>query len=265
MSQTTDFDQTQAFDVGSVIAESFSILLRKLPQVILLGFIPSIIGLIFSVFLIGPEMTFGGTADLTDLQSINWSLYSLSMFLQMVIYGITVALFVQMAYDAKLGRPMNLGAYFKTAVRNIVPLMILTIVVSFVAAIAMLFIILPGLWVYAVWSVVVPAIVIERAGFGALGRSAQLTKGYRWPIIGLIVTLGICVFLISIGVMFVIGLLTALTGGVQGFGVIIAIVLQGLASAAVYGVLYIAVALIYARLREIKEGISVDQLVTVFE
>lgn len=265
MTYNADINQTQAFGVGAVISESFAILLKKLPQIALVGFVPAVIGLIVSVMLIGPEMTFGGEMDPTGLQNVNWFNFGLSMIIQMVIYGLTVALLVQLAYDAKLGRPMSFGRYFNTAIRDIVPLIVLILIVSIVATFAMILLLLPGLWVYAVWSVVIPAIVIERSGFGALRRSAELTKGYRWPIVGTLIVLGLCAIVIGIGVSFLVAMVSNFTGGEDGAGVVIAVVIQALASAAIYGVIYIAIALIYARLREIKEGVNVDQLVSVFE
>lgn len=46
---------------------------------------------------------------------------------------------------------------------------------------------IPGLILMCLWSLVVPACVLERLGpLSSLSRSARLTKGYRWPVFGLI-------------------------------------------------------------------------------
>ena len=42
------------------------------------------------------------------------------------------------------------------------------------------------------WIMAVPAQVVEQPGvFGAIGRSADLTRGHRWPIFGLMIIFAI--------------------------------------------------------------------------
>jgi len=48
-------------------------------------------------------------------------------------------------------------------------------------------------------------------------------------------------------------------------GLAIGVIVSSLISVITYGLLSIAISLIYARLREIKEGVGVDQLASVFE
>jgi hypothetical protein len=46
-----------------------------------------------------------------------------------------------------------------------------------------------------IWAVIVPVIVLERAGvFESFGRSQQLVKGSGWPVLGVLV----CLFIIQI-------------------------------------------------------------------
>ncbi|MGE0551014.1 MAG: hypothetical protein AB7O24_19275 [Kofleriaceae bacterium] len=71
-----------------------------------------------------------------------------------------------------------------------------TIAVSIVAAIGqvlgLLALLIPGLILMCMWYVAVPASVVERPGIlGALGRSRELTRGYRWPIFGIIIVVGL--------------------------------------------------------------------------
>eukprot|EP00903_Cladosiphon_okamuranus_P022917 g21109.t1 len=106
-----------------------------------------------------------------------------------------------------------------------------------------------------------PAGVIERAGFGGLGRSKYLTKEYRWPILGALVLAIICATIINIVALFVVGLVAS----AGSIGMVIGIVLFAAISTVGAGFLSILVALIYARLREIKEGVSVDQIASVFD
>jgi hypothetical protein len=89
-----------------------------------------------------------------------------------------------------------------------------------------------------VFSVVIPAIIIGGAGWGALGRSIELTQGHRWSIVGGI----LLVIITSIGVGLVIGIF----GGIVGMPVIADAISGafGFALSAIYATV------VYARLTE---------------
>src|SRR3546814_8940361 len=84
------------------------------------------------------------------------------------------ALSVRATYDAKLGRRFDLGRYLSAGLRPIVPLLVCWLVVMLMSALASALFLLPGLWLLAVFAVVVPASVVEGAGFGGPGRSIGL-------------------------------------------------------------------------------------------
>ncbi|MHA7775939.1 hypothetical protein [Roseibium sp. M-1] len=246
--------------VGSIIGESFSILFGKFLQVIIIGFVPTLIGFLISGALNGFNVALGmEPQDFSGPGAVVATI--LSFLINMVVYAVTTALLVQLAYDAKLSRPVQIGRYVGPAISAIVPLAIVTIIVTILVAIGFALLIVPGLWIYAVFAVIAPVIVIERAGFGAMGRSASLTKEYRWPIVGAIILAIILAMIINIVALFVVGLVA--TAGT--FGLVIGVILFAAISTLGAGYISILVALIYARLREVKEGVSVDQISSVFE
>lgn len=61
--------------------------------------------------------------------------------------------------------------------------------------------IIPGLLLQIMWIAAVPVCVAERPGFAALGRSAALTEGRRWPIFGLMIiyTVGAVAIALAVG------------------------------------------------------------------
>jgi hypothetical protein len=243
--------------VGSIIGESFSILFGKIIYVILIAFVPTMIGLLASGLVIGFGAAVGaGEPEISDGFGVGMVLV---FIVNMVAYAITTALLIQLAYDAKLGRTIQVGRYLGPAISTLVPLVILSIVVAILFSIAAVFFIVPGLWVYAVFSVVTPAIVIERAGFGAMGRSASLTKEYRWPIVGTFLVFAVCLIIINLIAQLLVGVIGAVGG------IVVALILSALISAIGSGLGSIFISLIYARLREIKEGVSVDQIAAVFD
>lgn len=176
--------------------------------------------------------------------------YLLSTFVGFLV----TAVMCLAALDAIIGTRHTLGEYVGRATRHLLPIAVLGTVVSIAAGFAMLFFIVPGLYVLAQFFVWVPVLVFEEAGLGALGRAQALTKGYRWPLVGAIVIL----LLLVIGISLVLAPLLAVAAATPGN------LLFALASAA-FEALYFALigiytALVYVRLREIKEGLGPRQL-----
>lgn len=258
----TDISTAQprpALGISTIIGESFSILFGKFLQVFIVAYGPTLVGIILSGALIG----FGaaaGTADPDFAAPGSIVAVLLTILISIVVYGVTTALLVQLAYDAKLGRPIILGKYLGPALSAVLPITILGIVVGILFMIGLTLFIVPGLWIYAVFSVLAPVIVIERAGFGGLGRSAALTKEYRWPIVGALVLLILISIAINVIAGFVINMLSLIIGSI-----VLDVILSAALSTIGAALGSIMVALIYARLREIKEGISVDQIAAVFD
>lgn len=246
---------------GGIIGESFSIFFSKFGKVLALAFLPTLAGLVISGMLSGwgtalgledPDFTSGGSV----------AGFIMGIVISMGFYGLTIALLVLLAYDAKQGRSRPLGEYFAPALRSIVPIVVLAFVVGILAAIGFVALVIPGIWIYAVFAVVYPAVAIEGVGFGGMKRSAALTKGYRWPIAGVIIVIGICSFVLN----FAAGFGGAMLFGIMGDGMIaVSLIVNSLIYAITYGLSGISIALIYARLREIKEGVSVSDLAAVFD
>ena len=250
--------------VGTIVGETFSIFFKKIHLVLLLGFIPALIEVIVNNYAVGQSLDDIGTAGFD-----NTAFYSgviVSALITLLAYAVTTAVIIQFAYDAKLGRAARIGSYFSAAVVNLPAIAVLSIVTTILYFIGLVFLVVPGIWIYAVFSVIVPAIVIDRAGFGAMGRSATLTKNYRWPIIGALILMGLCIVLVVMVVTFVFAAAFGFSGiadptaslGPWAF-------FEAALNAIAYGWLSITIALIFARLKEIKEGVSVSDLVDVFK
>ncbi len=252
----------ESLGVGAIISESFSIFFKRFVQIVSLGFIVSFVSIVISGLFVGFDFVAGGaTAEPADLSAFNAVGMIIMMLVNFLAYAILIGAMVLLAYDAKLGRSARTGTYIRAAFANAVPIFLLTILFTILSTIGFFLLVVPGLWVYAVFSVFVPAIVIEGAGFKALGRSRSLTKEYRWPIIGLLFVIGLIMIVLMAGV----GILVALPIGFIAGNTIASLILQALASGVSYGLAAIPVALIYARLREIKDGVSVDSMADVFK
>ncbi|MBT8494147.1 MAG: hypothetical protein KJO07_13915 [Deltaproteobacteria bacterium] len=117
---------------------------------------------------------------------------------------------------------------------------------------------IPMLIVMMMFYVAVPVSVVERPGvMMSLKRSQELTEGHRWGIFG--------IFLVTVmlGVVILMLLVNAANSGSISFTVYLVAVLVVMISAAL---LYsVGVAVTYHDLRLEKDGVSVDELASVFE
>lgn len=154
------------------------------------------------------------------------------------------------------GQRVDVVACLKRALVMFFPLIGLSILIALGVAAAAILLLIPGLILYVMWFVAVPALVEERRGvIAAFGRSRQLTAGARWQIFGLVVAF----FLLS-------GMLS-LSPALLGF-----LSLGSLASSIVQAVLTTLTSLIastgiaatYVELRTVKEGANVDALAAIF-
>jgi hypothetical protein len=131
----------------------------------------------------------------------------------------------------------------------------------------LLALLIPGLILYVVWWVAIPIAVIERPGtIASLRRSAALTKGYRWQVVGLI--LGF--LLIAVAVLVVVAVIGAVASEmIAGYGPgpveRARTLVLWFAIAAMVAVQATLVAVTYYHLRVAKEGVDIDDIAAVFD
>ena len=250
--------------VGGIISESFSILFGNFVKVAILGFLGAFLGFIVNALFLGLDAA-NGNIDPTTTLSPNALVIGMiaSVLINMVMYGLITALLIQLAYDAKLGRSNSIGAYLTAAMPAVLPIAVLTIIISILSSIGAIALIIGALWVLAVFYATAPVAVIEKGGFKSMGRSAELTKEYRWPIVGLLVVVYLLMAVLQFIGGFAVGALLLANSG------IVVQIMSGIGISLITGLAYafagIAAALVYARLREIKEGVDVDQIAAVFD
>ena len=275
--------------VGQIMSDCFGLVFGNFKVMMVLAGVPSAVGVAVNLAIMGTESQNIAQA-FTDPVAFNaanatdtWVTIGLAIF-GLLIWAFVAAAVTQAAYDAKSGQEPQIGQAFSVATAKILPVSFMTILAVIGAYVAMVVValvlgfplglvaggvggiiasigaLIVALLIAARWSAILPAIVVEDAGFGAFGRSARLTEGYRWPLVGLLVLFFIVTILISavnVGINYV---------GYQGgaIGSYFAIAAGCLVGAFFYALAGALVALIYARLCEIKEGTSINALADVF-
>lgn len=257
---STDAAATKpAFGVGERIGETFSVLRQRFWTFVLLSAIPGILVQLASLAAglgledpLNPNIASVGQAT----PSLGVIIF-VSGVLPILLYSVMTGMMVLAAYDTKSGRPVRFNAYLQAAARRLPALVIVTLIASIGIGVGSILFLVPGLWLAGVWAVCIPAIMIESMGIGSLARSGQLTKEYRWPVIGFIVVTYIIIGVIT----FLVAMIAALLP-IPALAVAIVI---GLINGVTTALISIAIAVAYARLRDIKEGVGYADLANIFD
>jgi hypothetical protein len=244
----------QKLGVGEILGDAFSIMFGNFFKVLLLSLVPMIVFIGFAAVIFIP-MVLNGTEP--DGALFIAAIVAIVLVFLIATY-FTSALTVRLAYDAKTGQPLRLGSYFASTFAVLGPLLVCTLITGIAILIGFALFIVPGLYLMAMWVCVTPAIVLEGAGLGSISRSADLTRGYRWACVGALLLMFLCLFGFGIAMNIIEAILTAIAGDIVAG--LVSLLLNGVtvAFSGIFG------ALVYARLREIKEGTSVEQLAEVF-
>lgn len=156
------------------------------------------------------------------------------------------------ALDVALGKRHSMGEYVSQTLRHIGPLILLGLLLSVATTLGVAALIVPGLYIAGRFLPWTPAVVFENAGWSGLGRAQELTEGYRWPLAGAVLAMGI---LCALGFAALLPVVALAQGSFA-----IAILVDATFSTLVYllGAAFVAAA--YLRLREIREGVGLAEV-----
>src|SRR5690348_8346723 len=162
--------------------------------------IGSVIGSAGSIF-IGHFVSFVGTALLVMLPSLLFRLaLPLSPFQLLIDLILGQVAFVTLIYgtvQALRGRKVAIGECLSQGFKRLGVALGVAILTWIGYFLGFLLLVVPGIILLLVWSVAVPAAVVERTGVSAsFGRSRALTRDRRWRIFGTFFVAGLLASLI---------------------------------------------------------------------
>lgn len=166
---------------------------------------------------------------------------------------------------AVLGRPVTLRESLAELRPRLLPLLGLTVLVTLIVAVASVFLIIPGIWLWALLSLAAPALILERGRVGeSMKRSWRLVSGTWWRVFGILLLTAIAATIISmvIEIPFGVGLgVTSSTADIanQSFGSQLLSTLGGIVAQTIVGPFTAAAtALLYIDQRMRKEGMDIQ-------
>ena len=237
------------FRVGSVISRSASVLSRHF-----LAF------LIVTLIAYSPILLEAGTqsSEPTDLAQalsmLAWAVLGLVLLIVVGTLGQTVIMHA--ALQDMRRRQVRLTESLNVGLRRLLPIIGLAFVAGLLVLLGLILLIIPGLVLYTMWFVGVPACLVERLGpWTSLRRSRELTKGHRWKLFGLALLL----IIPSLGSLAIEFGLAAVAGPIVGL--VGKLIWTGIWAA--FAAVLVAVA--YHDLRVVKEGIDIEQIAAVFD
>jgi hypothetical protein len=261
----TDGDD-RSVSIGRIFSRAFGTLganpVATLGIAFLFGAVPSFL-LIYLVASAGEQaVEYLGTAA-----TIAVALFSAvtAILLSMITQGALVR--ATTAYSE--GRKASLGESAMAGLSVALPLFLLGLLSALAVALGAVFLIVPGVILYVMWSVAAPALVEERLGpIEAFGRSRYLTRGARWKIFALILVIFV-IYLLFSGAVEVLGAMiyggnAALSAGFESgipLGYLATTVISGTISSAVWGVILTS---LYVELRDWKDGPRTEALADIF-
>ena len=245
-----------ALGVGALIGDTVRMFFSRIVTFVVLSLLPTAITVGVQVLILGVGAVVSpGRPGFGAVSGVGLVLVSLTPYLALAVFGAAVAV---AAHDTKTGGSGSILGYVRAGLTQVIPLALCNLIAAILIVVGTSLGMLPGLWVFAVFAVVAPAIAIERCGFGGLRRSMDLTREYRWPIMGGAILLFLAM---SLFVVLMFGVLTPVTTAISP---ILSVVVIVLVSAFSFSALFIWIGLLYARLRTIKDGTPTENLEEVF-
>lgn len=264
------------FGLGTALARGFGVFFSNLPSLVVLALVCFLPLLVYLAVMGNPVEQ---AADLADLER-KALLFTIAVVLgSLLTQQILTAAVTYSVVESSAGRRAPIGRALLVGLRRAPPALGIAVLALVCVSLAMLpgillAVVVPFLGVilavvgalvaYCALFVAVPASVIERNGFGALGRSVALTRGFRWQIL--------VVFLVSALIAGVINVIpdVAVLGQANAtyvapddwslyLGMTVGAQAIGSALSAVFA------AVVYVGLRNTRDGVPVDDLAKVFE
>ena len=257
---------SRSFDLGRVLSTGFGTLFKNaVPFLAVSLVLAGLPGFFFEYWMRGAVDLFQGEPDLDFVLSWQfWGPILASILATFVASAVLQGTLIGATVRHLSGRPAHIGQSIAGALARIVPIILLSILVGLAIMFGLLLLIVPGIILYLMFIVSVPAMMAEGRGVtDSMSRSADLTKGFK----GMIFLLAVVLLMLGGGVSAVCSAIFGRIAEVSGdlamdritlsLGTLVNQTVVTAISAVVVGALYV-------ELRTVKEGASTEAMAEVF-
>ena len=253
--EMSDLAPSGKLENGRVIRETFAVLRRNLKTFALLA-----------VILVGAPALLLGVLQLAYLKpgvTLSWQTGLMTVVVGLSGLILQGGIMYGTVCDLN-GRPVRVADGLSVGLRSFLPMLAIGLMLYIAVVLGMMLLVVPGVMIALAWAVSIPAYVAERTSMtGSFGRSAELTRGNRWRILGLGLLYVVAVIIIEAltGVIANIGQVAS--GG--GVSMLTAVVVTPVVR--VVNALFGATggAVLYVELRRIKDGVGPEGLAAIFD
>jgi hypothetical protein len=245
--ERADLPGQGGFRVGDQLARTFGVLGRNLAVLMLIALpLAALSALLNGALGLDAASDQGGRAIAVAIAGI---------VIGIALYSLCEAMVVYVAVQAMRGRPVQLGETLAASLPRVIPVLVLSILSTILIMLGGVLLVIPGLMVMTMMFVAQPACVVERLGpIASISRSAELTRGYRWRVFGVILLILILQGVVGAAIGF------AFHGG----GGLPAGIVNAVWDAFTMAFGSVACAVVYHDLRVVKEGVDIEQIAAVF-
>jgi uncharacterized membrane protein len=241
--------------VGEILDTSFTLYRRHFGALATVSLVCTGLPLVLRLFV---EAAGGLFAHLT---------LALVYFLGLVVLSlVATGATVFIVSESYLGRPLTAREALMRATPYMGRILIASLLMAVVIGLGFLLIVFPGVILAVGLAVAIPAVVLEsgQSASGALSRSWELTRGSRWRIFGLGITLFVLLYIPVVAIGGVMAMLIP-SGATAGFGAtstatIVALAIGGVVQLFIYPLFYCVLTVTYYDLRVRKEGFDLELL-----
>lgn len=258
-----------SFDFGWVFTNGFRIFFKNLPVFLLMALIVFSPLIVYGALLGYPDVStdhFSSHADKMAALMQTLKFTGGLMVATLLLQPILSAAVIYATVEDLSGRPPSFGKCLGIGLKRLLPSLAVSLVAGLLICVGILGVIIGAIWVTCATYVAVPASVIERPGvWGAVKRSFELTKGFRWWILLLLFSVGMIMGITS-GILEMVlvdknpdtQVIAAHSWNAYKWLHIVAQIIQAMIGATMSATAYVS-------MRNAKDGVGVGELAKVFD
>jgi uncharacterized membrane protein len=245
--------------VGEILDTSFSLYRRHFAALATVTLVCTGVPLVLRLFLEAAGGIFSNLALAL--------LYGISLVvLNLVASGATVFI----VSESYLGRPISAREALERATPYIGRILVCSLLLALVVGLGFLMLVIPGIMLAVGLALAIPAVVLEprSSASAALSRSWELTRGARWRIFGLGVTLLVLLYIPVLAITGLLALLVSPGQAVIGSASILmmaVLAVSGIVQMFIYPLFYCVLTVTYYDLRVRKEGFDLELLASTLQ